>query len=345
MAPTQQTTTYPWDNPANYKPCKKKQYEIWVCKPPQGTVVINKLEQADAVKYADGRTFFTASEIKADPKTAAGVQQLLQAGKAYLVKDNQTFVLCGTQGEMWCISGAKLAQKYVWASDGAPLNDDTLRPRLKGDYLPWTKVRTIPDNSTAFACFVPANVQGQIQTSWAILNINGVGAAHGKGDFVIAANVNGQPDLGSRYVVNGTVFTDTYDNRGWADKLVQGQNTIVSTTNSLPDLLPPAEPEATNKGAVKAQKLSISKERLTQLYDNMIEYILEYSDDVELEELGITPDTCTPRAFHACLDYIADIIAGEEEDEYDEDEEAVEGRAFYKSVLGFTEKELDLFGL
>lgn len=217
-----------WDNPQNYKPCKKKQYEIWVCKPPQGTVIINKLEQADSVIAAGGRTYFTAREISTNPKIAAGVQQLLQAGKAYLVKDDQTFVLCGTESEMWCISGAKLAKKYVWASDGSPINDKTLKERayirsnpIKGTttLLDWTKVRTVPDNSTAFACFVPFEMKGQIQTSWAILNINGAHAFHGKGDFVIAANVNGQPDLSSRYVVNGNVFRDTYDNRGWRDCL------------------------------------------------------------------------------------------------------------------------------
>lgn len=244
MIPMQQTAVYPWDNPANYKPCKKKQYEIWVCKPPQGTVVINTLEQADAVKFAGGRTFFTAREINSDPKVAAGVQQLLQAGKAYLVKDDQTFVLCGTQGEMWCISSQKLGQKYVWASDDSVINAQTFKERayihsnpVKGTttLLDWTKVRTVPDNSTAFACFVPANMQGQIQTSWAMLNINGVGVPHGKGDFVIAGNANGQPNLNDRYVVNGAVFGDTYDNRGWAECLAPsktGHNNI-----QLPNLM------------------------------------------------------------------------------------------------------------
>ena len=217
-----------WDNPQNYKPCKKKQYEIWVCKPPKNTVVINKLEQADAVQYAGGHTFFTSRQVKADPKIAAGVQQLLQAGKAYLVKDDQTFVLCGTQGEMWCISAQKLAQKYVWASDDSRIDTTSFKQRAyvtssvpSGErwLLHWTKVRTVPDNSTAFACFVPANMQGQIATSWAMLNINGSGVNHGKGDFVIAGNAGDQPNLNSRYVVNGTVFGDTYDNRGWTDCL------------------------------------------------------------------------------------------------------------------------------
>lgn len=244
MIPMQQTAVYPWDNPANYKPCKKKQYEIWVCKPPQGTVVINTLEQADAVKFAGGRTFFTAREINSDPKIAAGVQQLLQAGKAYLVKDDQTFVLCGTQGEMWCISAQKLSQKYIWASDGGTINSPSLKERgyihsnpVKGTVLllDWTKVRTVPDNSTAFACFVPANMQGQIPTSWAMLNINGVGVPHGKGDFVIAADVNGQPNLNDRYVVNGLVFGDTYDNRGWAEYLYSAKT--AQSNVQLPNLM------------------------------------------------------------------------------------------------------------
>lgn len=233
-----------WDNPQNYKLCKKKQYEIWVCKPPQGTVVINTLEQADAVKFAGGRTFFTAREISSNPKIAAGVQQLLQAGKAYLVKDDQTFVLCGTQGEMWCINAQKLAQKYIWASDGSTINGQTFKERanmqsnsVKGTVtlLDWTKVRTVPDNSTAFACFVPANVQGQIQTSWAILNINGAGVPHGKGDFIIACNAGGQPNLNDRYVVNGAVFGDTYDNRGWTECLAPS---MTGHTNiQLPNLM------------------------------------------------------------------------------------------------------------
>ena len=37
--------------------------------------------------------------------------------------------------------------------------------------------------------------------------------------FVIVGNAGGQPNLNSRYVVNGAVFGNTYDNRGWTDCL------------------------------------------------------------------------------------------------------------------------------
>lgn len=223
-----------WDNPANYKKCVKKQYEIWVCQPPQGTVVINKLEQADSVSMCRGRTVFAPFEIERNPQIKALCEQLVTTGKAYIVNSPQTFVLSGTRGELWCIKGDKLAKKYVWASDTAPINAQTLKSRL-GDakYLGWQKVRTIPDSSAAFACFVPAKIQGQIQTSWAILNINGRGVPHGKGDFVISQpGADGKPSA-DRYVVNGAVFADTYDNRGWADCLVPQSGSVAEKPKEL----------------------------------------------------------------------------------------------------------------
>ena len=223
-----------WDNPANYKKCVKKQYEIWVCQPPQGTVVINKLEQADSVSACRGRTVFAPFEIERNPQIKALCEQLVTSGKAYIVNNPQTFVLSGTRGELWCIKGDKLAKKYVWASDNAPINAQTLKSRL-GDakYLGWQKVRTIPDNSAAYACFVPAKIQGQIQTSWAILNINGRGVPHGKGDFVISQpGADGKPSA-DRYVVNGAVFADTYDNRGWVDCLAPQSGTVAEKPKEL----------------------------------------------------------------------------------------------------------------
>ena len=223
-----------WDNPANYKRCVKKQYEIWVCQPPQGTVVINKLEQADSVAMCRGKTVFTPYEIERNPQIKALCEKLVGSGKAYIVNNPQNFVLSGTRGELWCIKGDKLAKKYVWASDNTPINAQTLKSRL-GDvkYLGWQKVRTVPDNSVAFACFVPAKIQGQIQTSWAVLNINGRGVSHGKGDFVISQpGADGKPSA-SRYVVNGAVFADTYDNRGWQDCLIKQSSAIAEKPSEL----------------------------------------------------------------------------------------------------------------
>ena len=218
-----------WDNPQNYKPCKKKQYEIWVCKPPKNVAIINKLEHTDAFQFAGGNSFFTQKQMRENPKIAEGVKVLVQGGLAQVVQDDQTFVMCGTQGELWCISAQELSQKYVWASDDSRIDTASFQQRARCKaytfpntqkrvehwYLQWTKVRTVPDNSNAFACFVPANILGKLATPSNIFHINFSGVDHGKGDFIVAGNVGGQPNLNDRHVVNGIVFGDTYDNRGW----------------------------------------------------------------------------------------------------------------------------------
>lgn len=56
------------------------------------------------------------------------------------------------------------------------------------------------------------------------MGINDVAASHGKGDFVISQpGADGRPSA-DRYVVNGEVFADTYDNRGWTDCLAAQMN-------------------------------------------------------------------------------------------------------------------------
>ena len=159
---------------------------------------------------------------KRNPQKFAFIKQCIASGKVYVVNPNTPFVLAGTLGELWCIDANKLASRYTLIRDGQPLRitPQTLGERSHGGLLDWTLVRTVPDKSQAWACFVPLRQKGQIQTSWgAVLNINGVGVSHGKGDFVIAADAGGRPDISHSYVVNGNVFATTYNNQGWSDCL------------------------------------------------------------------------------------------------------------------------------
>lgn len=204
-----------WDNPSNYAKCRKKLYNIAACMPPAGTVVINILEQADVVKMLGGRTYFTADEVvKMKSQNSPMFQtlsQLASQGRIYTVSEVKNVVLAGTMGEMWVVDFNKLISSYT------TVTGDTIKPE---DLKTWHSVRTKPDTSSAFACFVPSNIQGQISTSWGtLLNINGIGVSHGKGDFVIAQDVNGQPNLNKRYVVNGVVFSRTYNNQGFSKYL------------------------------------------------------------------------------------------------------------------------------
>lgn len=231
----------------NYKNCSKKQYEIYVCMPPKNTVVINKLEQADVIKVLGGKTYFTAEQVekmqKSNPSMFAQLQQLVSQGRAYAVTDDTPFVLCGTVGEMWTISPYKLVKTYNFLQGKQPLRISTqsLGQRMKNGLLDWTLVRTSPQAMAGqnMACFVPSAQKGQIKTSWgAVLNINGVGVSHGKGDFVVCAKLpNGRPNLADRWVVNGEIFAATYNNQGWADCLKQSDIKNIAIT-SLPNLVP-----------------------------------------------------------------------------------------------------------
>lgn len=218
-----------------YRPCRKKVYEIWMCRPPVGTIVVNMLEQPQSVQYLNGKTFFTVKELRElQTKAPASYQQLMamvQQGAAYRVGEADC-VLSGTRGEMWITKIAKVVKTYQCRENGAwsfnwehflvhhyvhPKGKDG-KPIMEADghtyvsWLPWVKIRAGGEkNPGTVACFVPASQIGQIKTEWATLTYNAPGVEHGRGDFIVGMAGN----LSDRWVVNGLVFTDTYNNNGF----------------------------------------------------------------------------------------------------------------------------------
>lgn len=239
----------------NYKPCRKKIYEIFVCKPPIGTCVINKLEQADVVRQCNSKTFFTAEEMQKMSVSNPQMYNFLKAN-AYIVDSNKRYVLSGILGEMWTIDEAKLCARYQ-LTDGTNLTPQailhrsyyctkiqsegnvkfvptgkTLEAHIKEDnsnmqedcicsVMTWHKVKTKPDMSSGFAMLVPKKEKVQVKTSWgSILTANLAGVEHGKGDFLVCGvTPQGKPDLNNRWIVNGVIFGATYNNQGWQDSL------------------------------------------------------------------------------------------------------------------------------
>lgn len=249
----------------NYKPCRKKIYEIYVCKPPIGTCVINKLEQADIVRQCNGRTFFTADEMQKMSMTNPQMFNYLRQN-AYVVDVNKRYILSGVLGEMWAIDEVKLCERYQ-LSDGTLLTPQallhrcyysakvekngvisfepttqTLEAHVKENnsnmqedcilsVMGWHKVRTKPEASNTFAMFIPKNEKIQIRSSWgSIETTNLQGLNHGKGDFLVCnALPNGTPDVQRLRVVNGVVFSATYNNQGWQDCI--DSKSIIDSTN------------------------------------------------------------------------------------------------------------------
>lgn len=177
------------NDPKNYKRASKKQYEIWCCMPEVGTNVHNHLENAD-----------------------------------YVTNEQKKFVLSGTVGEQWVIDIGKLMKTYTFV-DGMEINPDTLRRKLVSGSktIGWFKVKTRPDVTPGWACFVPVQYQFPIATSWGdTLTGNRPGVQHGYGDFIVCTDAGGQPNGNDRWIVNGAIFVNTYDNRGWTEVLQKG---------------------------------------------------------------------------------------------------------------------------
>lgn len=72
----------------------------------------------------------------------------------------------------------------------------------------------------------------------------------------------------------------------------------------------------------------MKKERKQELLNNMEEYLVNYSDDIDLNEIESSEETGLDEAFDNCLDYIAELVSNDGT-EY-----------FFEEVLGFTKSEL-----
>ena len=177
----------PWNNPQNYKRTHKKKYTIEVSMPPEGTVVFNHLENV-----------------------------------VYKTSKEKPFVLTGTRGEQWVIDPAKLCKTYT-LEDGSPLTKEVLQRKVVPGWKDCVKypcikpfrITSIPgvDN---WAIHVPKQYVFQIPTSWGdVLTVNNPEQDHDLGDYIVCADAGGYPNLNDRWVVNGSVFPDTYDMRAF----------------------------------------------------------------------------------------------------------------------------------
>ena len=214
----------------NYKKCAKKSYEVSACIPAQGTLIINKLEQAALYKKLGNKSYFTAEQVAKNNLMNKYANEI-KSGAMYLA-DGKTVCLCGTVGEMWLTKLETVVNTYT-LSEGNPVTQDVL---LRG----WRKLKTKATfgGATNFACFVPVSQKGQIKTSRKVLSYNDPLTKHGKGDFIVCTALpNGKPNLADRWVLNGEVFATTYNNTGFTDCLSVSVKTTNNTIDTLPTLV------------------------------------------------------------------------------------------------------------
>ena len=223
------------NNPANYKNCIKKQADYWLCKPPKGTIIVNKLEQYELLVYLrqyiptfNSRCYLTAKEANEILGSNSQLYNFLLKN-CYVINDTLNMVLCGTEGEMWVTNWDYVCNNYLIYSQNGFVNIPSVINSKVVEYngeklLDWCRVTVKATGERKFACFVPVSQSGSVPISNGImLKFNTKGVQHGKGDFIVCDSVNGKPNLQSRWVVNGLVFSNTYDNRGWSDKVIVGR--------------------------------------------------------------------------------------------------------------------------
>lgn len=219
-----------FENAKSYAPCHKKEYEVWLCKPPAGTIVINKFAHSEAMQKFEGKTFFTTDELhkmlEDNSQVYWELMKLAQSGLVYKVEEDDV-VLSGTRGELWVTKLEVVTSKYLcklenhWGTEWRTLFSRYGGTRSSKYYecgipidhvLPWVRVRTkVLESNLSFACFIPTEQVGVVSSKTAMLEFNVAGIEHGKGDFIVCSAIGNSPNLDDKWVVNGAVFSDTYE--------------------------------------------------------------------------------------------------------------------------------------
>lgn len=243
-APNQNSHGSFWTKPESYKPCRKKFYDCYVCKPPVGTVVIDEEhhpEFAGKQVFANHKNWLSADEMKAMQNTTAyqAVAGVAKSGVARMINDND-FVICGVNGRLGVVTANQLCSEYTFVQDGQPVRIDSqsfAKRSNKDGTMDWQLIRVSAQmlQQKYAACFVPSNIKTQLTLSSGPVKLNGVKSNQSRGDFIVCpASGNGQPMLNQAFVVTGDIFALTYNNQGWTDCIVPNMTSL--TIESCPKL-------------------------------------------------------------------------------------------------------------
>ena len=186
-----------------WRKCKRKQYNIFACKVPEGYVFANCLEQPESyqmIRKNFGTDFVHISKI-------SGNTQLVDFLKThdFYKSDGTRIVLMWAGGALWDVSPEKFAASYCSIS-GKPISD-----MKEGE---WVEVsRAAESTASAVGIQLPVDIIGIYQTSWATLTVNNPNSfGHGKGDILVAPLLpNGQPNYADISPTNNEVFSLIYD--------------------------------------------------------------------------------------------------------------------------------------
>lgn len=214
------------NNLRDYKRCKKLSYDIWLCLPPKGTLVFNKLEDLgnlpNEIEELSQRLFLTREELLQYPNDI----QFRAKIAGYTIGDLFDIAAYGVCGQLYATTYAEVSRYYQVFVGGKSVSFSEallkLGKTINGEScLDWVKARYTPSDTDYWACFIPESERATLVTLYnATTEINTPGVPHGKGDFVVCPDRNGSPDFNSRAVINGLVFAKTFSSKYFDSELV-----------------------------------------------------------------------------------------------------------------------------
>lgn len=224
----------------NYKECIPKQYEAYVCAPPVGTLILNKLRYPSEYRRCTNREYYLPDELaQLKTRDADFYNHLCKAAQAGFYEEvtTSTIVVCGVLGELYTIPISAFEKNWTFTTESkTELEnlDKILGTRSAGSeaVFDWKRVRCTNDlykkpTLMAYFCNAESTPAGEAVVATAVhpirppVVINEVGVSHGKGDFLIidrnaVRDVNNPLATGLVGLVNGNVFALTYNNAGWS---------------------------------------------------------------------------------------------------------------------------------
>lgn len=231
-----------YTNPSNYKKCTRKQFEVYFCKPPINTIVLNTESFPDIVKSCKGKRYFTAAEVasmqKKNPNFISNLQNLVMSRRAFAVTEQSPYVVSDVLGNLKTCDLDDLQRNYNLISGGQSIRIDEriIATRMTGKYLDWTVIRSQPFTQSAFvAMFVPVKEKFNIQhPSGALEPVNEPGVSHGKGDFLVTTlDWNGNVNRSNIRIYNNFEFGLLFNNQGWVDCLSPTKNITIADLPKL----------------------------------------------------------------------------------------------------------------
>lgn len=158
-----------------YKKTKTKTYEVYVCKPKDGTEVV-------------------ANESQRIIKTTA----------------KEPFIIKEPSGRYRVTSEKEIANKYKFMRNKEITHEDIVHRCSKEGTMMWKHMQSNKFGEEVFYINVPVNVRFTVTVCGRQLVVNSMYCEHGNGDYVVCDSVLDKPDFSTIRVVNGLDFIHTH---------------------------------------------------------------------------------------------------------------------------------------